>query len=329
MINFTKTEARVWAKAKLRGVANVIIPSFARDLGSLNEGGIRHDVQMNIKHGFAGALLVSEVGISLQEYGDFCSWAVDEAQERQILLHHASFDTLDENIEAARLAEQAGVPLALLSYPASFYPESAEEVFEYTKAFCDATNMAVMLFPVPLWGFDRIHPADLSANLIERLLAACPNIVCIKAEGGMPSIQGFVECLRRFGNEVIVTAPLEGDMIPLAQLVPIQFSGTSNTEYFGPMIPRIFKHLQHGDFDAAAELYWKIHPARRANAAVSGYIAQTGFLNRAIWKYQAWLQGYNGGPLRRPTMRINDAQMATLRNGLIRAGLAVTNDHDR
>ena len=57
----------------------------------------------------------------------------------------------------------------------------------------------------------------------------------------MPSFMHWVECHHLFGKEVVVSNPLEKDMIPLAQLAPVRFSATSNTEYFGPMIPRIFK----------------------------------------------------------------------------------------
>jgi 4-hydroxy-tetrahydrodipicolinate synthase len=327
--DFRKIDARDWARQAMRGVANVIIPSYSADLDALNERGIRHDIRLDIEYGFAGALLVSEVAITLDEYRNFCDWSVDEAADELLLIHHASFNTLEENIRAARIAGSCGVQLALLSYPAAFYPENSQEVYDYTRAFCDATDMAVMLFPVPLWGFDRIHPSDLDATLIRRLIDDVPNIVAIKAEGGMPSINGFIECYRLFNKEVVVTCPLEGDMIPLAQLVPIQFSGTSNTEYYGPMIPRIFGLLQEQKYDEASKLYWQIHPARRANAAASTYLAQTQFINRMIWKYQGWLNGFNGGSLRRPTMRISDAVMSQLRSGLTRSKLSPTADPDR
>ncbi|CAM2175497.1 hypothetical protein [Burkholderia orbicola] len=63
------------------------------------------------------------------------------------------FNSLEENIEAVKLAEAAEAELVLLGYPPYFYPKSLEDVYAYTKAFCDATNLAVMLFPVPTWGF--------------------------------------------------------------------------------------------------------------------------------------------------------------------------------
>jgi len=31
-----------------------------------------------------------------------------------------------------------------------------------------------MLFPVPLWGFDRVHQADIKAKVIRQMVNACP-----------------------------------------------------------------------------------------------------------------------------------------------------------
>jgi 4-hydroxy-tetrahydrodipicolinate synthase len=243
-----------------------------------------------------------------------------------MLIHHASWNDLEENTEAVQIAEANGAELVLLSYPPNFYPTSAQDIYDYTRAFCDATSLAVMLFPVPLWGFDRVHPADMEAGVIRRLIDDCPNVAAVKAEGGMPSIMGFVECHRLFGKEIVVTCPLEADMVPLAQLAPMQFSGTSNTEYFGPTIPRIFRLLQEKRYDEATRLYWQIHPARKANQAANAYVSQTLFLHRMLWKFQGWLNGFNGGPMRRPTMRLNDAHMNALRQGLEKSGIKPTAD---
>ena len=73
---------------------------------------------------------------------------------------------------------------------------------------------------------------------------------------------GFVECHRLFGKEVIVETPLFGDLVPLAQLVPIQFTGTSNTHFFGNTVPHVMELLQQKKFDEATEIYWRTAPAR-------------------------------------------------------------------
>lgn len=329
MADYRKSEAREWAKTTMRGVANVLTPTFTQDLRGVNERAIRHDVQKEIEYGFWGALLVAETATTLQEYVQCTEWAADEARGRLHLIHHASFNTLEDNITAVQAAERAGAELVLLAYPANFYPESNEEVYNYTKTFCAQTNLAIMLFPIPLWGFERIHPSGFAPELIKRLVDDVPNIVAIKAEGGYPTIAGFVETYKKLSDRVVVTCPLEADGIPLAALVPMQFMGTSNYEYFGPMIPKIFALMQNGEFDKAMELYWQIHPARLTNINTMAMIAGSNFIHRMIWKYQGWLNGFNGGPLRQPTMRLVDRQMKALRQGLVSAGLEVTVDPDK
>lgn len=324
-VAFSKSEARAWARENMHGVANVVTPTFTSDLSDLNEKATRHDIRLEIEYGFYGTLMVSEVAVTLAEYAEFVASGADEAQGELELIHHASFNTLEDNIAAAQLTETRGANLALLGYPPTFYPQSADDIFAYTKSFCDATALGVILFPVPLWGFERIHPAaGFSPQLIERLLKACPNIVAIKAEGGMPSVGGFVDVYNRFADEVIVIEPIEGNGLPLATLLDLQFMGTSNYEYFGPIIPRIFKLIRAGKNDAAMDEYWKIFPGRQASMQAMAVLAGSNFLHRMLWKYQGWLQGFNGGPLRAPSMRLVDRQMSALRQGLIASDIEVT-----
>ena len=61
---------------------------------------------------------------------------------------------------------------------------------------------------------------------------------------------------------------------------------------------------------------------------VSATVALTSLVPRFVWKYQGWLNGFNGGPLRQPQQRINDAQMKQLRAAAVKAGLPVTDDPD-
>jgi 4-hydroxy-tetrahydrodipicolinate synthase len=327
MASYRRGEARDWAKEHLHGVINVIIPSFSSDLRTLNEPAIRHDVRKQLDYGFDGALLVSEVVISPAEYRAFCEIAHDEADGRQLFVHHCSWSTLDDCVDSLKTAEETGSELVLLSYPPNFYPLSEQDIYDFTKTVCDATELGVMLFPMYLWGFSpRIHPSDIPVGLLRRLLDDCPNIVAIKAEGGFPSIMGLVECHRHFGEEVVISCPIEEQLIALGQLMPIRLSATSDHEYYGPMIPRIFAHLQASEFDAATELFWQLHPARRAHGAAAAQLHGGAFINRQAWKFQAWLQGYNGGPLRQPTQRIHDPQMNLLRKGLLDSDLSPSMD---
>lgn len=327
MASYSVGEARDWARERLRGVVNVISPSFTNDLQAVNETAVRFDVRRDIDLGFCGALMVSETGTTLDEYIRCLEWAVDEASDRLILVHHASFDTLDANQEAVRRAEAAGAQLVLLSYPPSFFPQNEQEIYEYTRAVCDSTGLGVMLFSIPLWGFERLHPACLSMHLIERLIDDCPNVVAVKAEGGHPSIAGFAHVWHRFSDRVVVTNPILQQAIPLATLVPMQVIATSNTEYYGGSVPQMLAMVHNGETDKALETFWRIMPALRANEQVAA-IPAAHIVNRAAWKYQGWLAGFNGGPLRIPTTRLVWTQMAAFRKGLIDSELTVTSDPD-
>lgn len=326
MASYTRKEAREWARERLLGVANVTIPTMTADFKRLNEKAIRHDIETAIAHGFVGTLSCSEVAITPEEYEQFVRIAADQAAGRIFIVHHAVFNTLEDNIDAVKRAEAAGTELVLLGYPPYFYPRSLEEVYAYTKALCDATDLAVMLFPIPTWGFSRLDPSDLPIPLLRRLVDECPNVAAIKAEGGAPHIMSALEVHRAFHQEVVISSPLEWEYIPLAQVLPIPFCGTNFSAYYGPVLPQVHALIQAGKFDEATAAFYRLDAARKAFASVPQ--AGGGLINRSLWKYEGWLQGYNGGPLRHPTGRVYARDMAALRRGQEAAGLNPTRDPD-
>jgi 4-hydroxy-tetrahydrodipicolinate synthase len=326
MAHYTRSEAREWVRHELVGVCNVIIPSYSADLRSLNEAGIRHDVRRDIELGFKGALIVSETALANDEYTQFMQWSADEAAGELVLFFHASFNTLAENIEMVKQAERAGAEMVLLSYPPSFYPKSLREVYDYTEAFCAATDLAVMLFPVPLWGFERLHPASIPIEMLTEMVDRIPNVAAIKGEGGMPSIAGFTETWTHLGDRVVVSMPLEQQAIPLATILPLQLIATSNTECLGDAVPRMLALCRDGKYDEAMQLFWQVEPARRANERIG--VAGANAVHRMAWKYQAWLTGFNGGPLRMPTQRLVSTQMAGYRAAAQEAGVLAATQPD-
>ena len=271
MANYNKKDARDWAREKLVGVANVTIPTMTSDFKRINEKAVRHDVELAIKHGFVGSLSCSEVAITQEQYGEFCQIMADQAAGRLVIVHHAVFNTLEDNIEAVKRAEAAGADLVLLGYPPFFYPKSYDEVFEYTKAICDATNLGVIIFPLPAWGFSRLHPADIPLAVLRRMVDEIPNVVAIKAEGGLPYIMSAIEVHREFHEEVVISSPLEYEYVPLAQVMDIPFCGTNYSSYYGPLLPQIHKLIRAGNYDEATQLWYKMDPDRKSTRLNSSH----------------------------------------------------------
>ena len=65
---------------------------------------------------------MTETAITPEEAGRFTAIARETAGGRLRLFAHTAFGTLDDNVEALRLAEQEGADLVLLAYPPQFWP---------------------------------------------------------------------------------------------------------------------------------------------------------------------------------------------------------------
>lgn len=325
-MKYTRAEAKDHAFANWKGVCNVILPSFTADLKGLNENGIRHDVRKNIEHGFWGALLVSECGTTAAEYRRFMEIAVDEAKGKHAFLMHGTFDTPDDIVAMAKVAEEVGMEGILLGHPNSFYPTSDNQLYDYLAYVCDRTKLAVCLFAASHWNFGRLHASGYPPKVLVRG-ADLQNVVAIKYEVGRPGIGGDYEFWKMIkGKRVLFSDPLEAHSPLTVEMMGMQWMGTSNFEWWGGAIPQYFKLLQDGQFDKAMEIYWKINPARQARVAIQGTFGGANFIHRYLWKYQAWLQGYNGGPMRQPIMKLSDAQMRTMREALIRSGYDIPDE---
>jgi len=316
----SRADAKEWAANNWRGVCNVIMPSYSADLRRLNEAGIRHDVRKNIELGFWGALLVSECGTTEEEYRRFMEIAVDEAKGRHHFLIHGTFDTREQIIAMARAGEEIGVSGILVGQPNSFYPRSEDEVYEHIAAVANSTRLGVCLFATVQMNLARFHPSGYPPGPLLRA-ADIPNVVAIKYEVGRPGIAGDLEIWKMLqGKRILFSDPLEAHSPLTVEMFGQQWMGTSNYEYWGGAVPQYFKLLLEKKFTAAMEIYWRINPARQARVAIQSTYAGANFIHRYLWKYQGWLHGYNGGPMRQPVMKLNDSQMRTVREPLLKSG---------
>jgi dihydrodipicolinate synthase/N-acetylneuraminate lyase len=325
---YTRSEVKDWAKQNLKGVCNVVMPTFTSDFKSLNEAAIRHDVRHCAKLGYSGTLLVSEGGTTFDEYLQFVEIAAAAAPKDFQLMVPGSFNSVDETIEACRHAERNGCVGVLLSYDPNFYPSSEDDVYEYTKRVSDSTDLGIILFAVATWGFARFHPSQFSPMLVERL-AGLETAMAVKYEANHPGlVAGMAAVLRRVGGKIVVSDPMEFNGPGWIDLFGMQWMGTSGYEYFGDRVPRWFNLLHEGKWDEGMEVYWSVAPARAVRGALHQSVAGAKLIHRPAWKYMGWLQGFNGGPLRMPQMRLDGKLMRDLREGLVKSGYDVPGEPD-
>lgn len=314
-------DAKAWAQEHWRGVCNVIIPSYTTDLRQLNEEGIRHDVRRNIELGFWGALLVSEAGTSREEMRRFMEIAVDEAAGRQCFVLHGSFDTLADTLAVCADGRSIGVDGLLVAYPNSFHPSTVDELAGYTRALCEGTELPVVLFCAPHYNFDRLHPSGFPL-VVWQQLASIPNVVAAKYEVGHPGVMGSRQAFEALaGTGVLVCDPYEPNLLLWDEMFGTPWIGTSNYEYYGDTVVRYVAARRAGRSEEAMALYWQLQPARQTREALRAQTAGANFNHRYLWKFQAWLQGYNGGPLRAPAMKLTDSQMHRAADALVASGL--------
>ena len=131
---YKRIEVKDRVRATWKGACNVTLPSFTLRFDALNEKAIAHDIRRGAEMGFWGTLIASESGTTFREYCQFMEIAAAAAPKGFALVTHLSFDTFEEMIEAAKLAETLGFEGALASYPPSFRPTSAAEIVSTRKS---------------------------------------------------------------------------------------------------------------------------------------------------------------------------------------------------
>lgn len=323
---YTRAEAKDRARNTWHGMCNVTLPSFTADFRDLNPAAIAHDVRRAHQFGFWGTLIASECGTTAEEYTRFMEIAADAAPPGFRLVAHLSFSTVEEELAAANAAETLGYEAALLSYPPSFVPRSAHDIVEHTAYVAERTDLALILFGVMTWGFKALDPTGFPTDALEEMVRLC-TAAALKYEcGGSASMTAFTDVYRRCAEHVIVENPMEQHGPALVDRFGVQWFGTSAYESFGDRVPRWHELLRNGKWDEAMEVFWSYQPAREAKGAFHASFSGAGLIHRVGWKYLSWLNGFNGGLLRMPQMRLQPGQMKALRAGLAASGFDLPAD---
>jgi len=319
-MEFTKSEAKEWAKKNYHGLDGVVQPSYTPDLEKLDEEGIRYDVRHNISKGVFSVFCAIEVSaLSSEERRQFVKIVCDEAKDKVLVSVFGALDDTEQSVELLNYFESVGGTHTLLGWPGNFYAKSEEDIYLTTKRICDSINLAVDLWPKPFYDFGRFHPSLFNPALIERI-CQIPNIVAIKAYLS-DGIGKWADVHHRVGDQVLLQAAEMAEWPITVAKYQQQWAGPADYVLFdnekeeNPRIVRMFNAFAKGEFSRGMELYWELAPI---TLGARDAAFQCGMLGM---KYMQWLTGGNGGMFRKPTSFLFQHFKDAMRAGLKAAGV--------
>jgi len=299
------SDMKDWAREKLKGVENQLMPSFKPDMVELDEAGIRLDVRKTKEHGFVSTLCTCEAGLTFEEAKRFVEIVADEDGDDLKVSTTILFDTFEQNFEMLKHAQEVGADSALLGFPLRWAPESEEEVYEKGREMIEsAPDLAIVLYETHKFNFERFHASGFPLGLFKRW-AELPNAVALKVAD--PRLMGPIH--RECGDRILLACPVEGFLPSFVEAYGMQWIGAGPYEVYQtpgqPILVDYFNALMDGRYDEGMEGYWRLTPIREAFMAHMMPQLVLGTYHWPEHKYYQWLSGGNGGFTRQPAMQLS------------------------
>jgi len=323
-MDFTRKEAKAWAKQNYHGLEGVLMPSFTPDLGRLDEEGIRHDVNYYIEQGMFSVLAAAEsTAMTFAERCEFVRIACEEARGRMLISAPVLLDTFGQDVEFLKYFASVGGHHALLGCPVQFHPGSQDEVFQTLKTVCESVDLCIDLYPAARFDLGRFGQGTLSVDIIRRL-ADIDNVVALKV-GNLNPPNYTAHVFSKVGDQLLINDPLDHAWAYVVGELGCQWAGGMGYDMWqtkdDQRVVRMFNHFRAGQLDEAMDIYWAIEPVRAASWQLHGRLSSSGLYPFLSFKFQQWLVGGNGGMLRQPIHRISEWEMESLRSALEASGV--------
>lgn len=323
-MDFTRKEAKAWAKQHYRGLEGTLLPSFMPDLSKLDEEAIRHDVNYYIHHGmFSIFCAVESTSMTMDERCEFLRIACDEARGRIHVSCPVLLDTFKDDVELLKRFSRMGGAHALLGCPVQFFPASEQDTLQTLKAVCDAVDLAIDIYPAARFDLERFDHGTLSVDILNRL-ADLDNVVGVKV-GNLNPPNYAAHVFKTVGDRLLINDPLDSAWAFMTTSCKQQWAGAMGYDMWQTQddhrTVRMFEHFRAGRLDEAMQIYWAIEPVRRASWQVHARYSGAGLYPFLMFKYQQFLVGGNGGMLRQPIHRAHTDDLHYLRAGLEASGI--------
>jgi 4-hydroxy-tetrahydrodipicolinate synthase len=315
-MKYTKSEAKDYARANMRGIWAAALNPFHAD-GSFDEAGLRRNMRHWIDDlGIAGLFIAGKQGefwaMSLEERKRNMEIAVDECGSTAATIMSASDQNVDTTLMLAQHAQNIGADYVVVHAPMlSFCHDRSEVLYNYYKHLCDNLDIGIAMWSHPDSGY-LMQPEECAR------IAELPNIVAIKYS--VPR-EMYVRLTHMVGDKIQVSTSLEDDWLDNIQELGWQLYLCSSPPYQLQTATdrRMHDYTQAafaGDFAKARKIRDSLDPVRAAIKATKPAGKPT-----AHGKYWQELLGQVGGHVRHPMLELTEAEKAATRAAFEGCGL--------
>jgi len=292
-------------RSQLEGVFAPICTPFSRnedvDLGALHENLARY-AGTRLRGHLALGSNGENRSLSEEERREVLGEVVRHRGHNQVVIAGAAYDGQREAERFLAVAADLGADFGLVLPPGYFRKQMTEDVlFRYYATLADGSRIPLLLYNAP--GFSRV---TLTPALVGRL-ASHPNIVGLKDSAA----SGIEEFLPFQCDTFQVLAGSANFLFPAMMLRSA--GGTVSLANSFPDVASRLYDLGVARDEIAGPPYQEW--VARVNHAISGSYGVAGV------KAAMDLAGFVGGPPRRPLVSLEPAQVAALRDLLVREDL--------
>ena len=314
MAEYTKTEAKEWARENIRGQWTTLMTPFTAD-DEVDEDGLRK----NISH-----------VRSLGTHGAGCTWGMGEfwslTQEERLRVYdvvaaesagewpigaHVSHTSAKSMIELANHAEGVGFDLLIVGAP-YFVTNTEDQVIDWVRLLSDNTGLAIMYYNSPQFG------TVMSAEGLQRI-CNIENVVGVKEASFNQELSIATHQLA--GRDAIISTPDEWILFKGRELgfeQQVMFANTSDWRFDTPdknYYVQFIDRAMRGDLDDGFYAQ-HIRPIKEVSDKWWAYTVKKfgGALPASMCKYWGELMGLAGGPLRPPLGELSEEEKSELKS---------------
>src|SRR5262245_1686164 len=315
--SFTRTDAKAYARAHLKGIWAAALTPFRPD-GAIDEDGFRR----NLRHwvddlGIDGVFVSGKQGeffsMSLAERKRTFDIAVAEVGSSRTILS-CSDQNLDTVIELARHAQSIGSDYIVVHAPVlHFLTKQDETLLAYYRTVSEAVDIGIALWSHPDSGY--LMSPELCARVAE-----LPNVVAIKYS--VPR-EMYARLTRLAGDKLIVSTASEEEWLDnIVELGWRLYLCSSPPYLFQTKVDRRMREYTDlafaGEVGKAKAIRDSLNPVREAFRR-----SRPPEKPPSHSKYWQELLGQVGGRVRPPMLELTEAEKEATRHAFETCGLRV------